>query len=96
MLPNINFSPGPDEARERLQDDNDAGTYYLMALAYRGKGMGRCGTDEITPDGRCGTDDAGRATNFWPRISDLRKRMHFVREKRDKPPAGAFMRDVCG
>jgi hypothetical protein len=85
MLPNINFSAGPDEARERLQDDNDAGTYYLMALAYRGKGMGRCGTD-----------DAGRATNFWPRISDLRKRMHFVREKRDKPPAGAFMRDVCG
>jgi hypothetical protein len=24
------------------------------------------------------------------------KRMHFVREKRDKRPAGAFMRDVCG
>jgi hypothetical protein len=32
MLPNINFSPGPDEARQRLQDDNGAGTYYLMVL----------------------------------------------------------------
>jgi hypothetical protein len=34
---NINFSPDPDEARQRLQDDNDAGTCYLMAMAYRGK-----------------------------------------------------------
>jgi hypothetical protein len=32
----------------------------------------------------------------WPPISGLRKRMHFVREKRDKPPTGARMRDVCG